>query len=402
MATTLHTPANVAELADLLRQASATGQTASVTGGGTKAALGRPVVPDLDIHLDAFAGVVSFEPEEMVLVAGAATRMARIEALLAEANQMLAFEPPDWATLWGAPARRATLGGTVACNLSGSRRIKAGAARDHLLGLDGVTGAGEVFKAGGRVVKNVTGYDLCKLFAGSFGTLAVATRLVLRTVPRPEVAETLVFASADDASGIDLLGQAAASPMEPSGLAHLPAGIGGMRLARTLVRLEGTPVSVAARVASLGRLGKLIQRLDGPGAAPLWADLGTGALVAEGGGDLWRLSLPPSGGAGAAAQIAAAIPGARHVFDWAGGLIWLAVPAAAPGYATVMQAASIRAAVGDHGGGHATLVRASAEVRGTVAPFAPEDAGLALLAARVKQAFDPSAVLEPGRMVAGR
>jgi len=213
MSALVHTPDNAADLAELLRQAAASGQTASITGGGTKAALGRPVAADLDIRLDAFAGVISFEPEEMVLVAGAATRMARIEALLAEANQMLAFEPPDWATLWGAPARRATLGGTVACNLSGSRRIKAGAARDHLLGLDGVTGAGEVFKAGGRVVKNVTGYDLCKLFAGSFGTLAVATRLVLRTVPRPEVAETLVFASTDDAAGIDLLGRPAASPM---------------------------------------------------------------------------------------------------------------------------------------------------------------------------------------------
>jgi glycolate oxidase FAD binding subunit len=388
-------PRDPDELARLVRDAGANGRALRIVGGGTKAAYGRPVAAPITLRLDAFAGIVSYEPEEMVLVAGAATPLAEIEAALAEHRQMLAFEPPDWAPLWGA-AGRATLGGTVACNLSGSRRFKSGAARDHLLGLDGVTGAGEVFKAGGRVVKNVTGYDLAKLFAGSMGTLAIATRLVLRAVPAPETTLTLDFPDLDAAAAVALLGRAAASPLEPSGLAHLPAALDGAT-SRTLIRLEGTAVSVAARAAGLASLGPAPARLDGAASRDLWRGLGAGAPLAAGTDDLWRVSLPPASGARFAGRVAAGLAGTRHYLDWVGCLVWLAVPAAPDAHAPL-----VRAALAAEGGGHATLVRAADDVRAAVPPFEPEAPALAALAARVKTAFDPSGVLEPGRMVAGR
>jgi glycolate oxidase FAD binding subunit len=391
----VESPRDADELSRLVRDTGASNRSLRIVGGGTKAAYGRTVAAPVAVRLDAFSGIHSYEPEEMVLVAGAATPLAEIEAALAEHRQMLAFEPPDWAPLWGS-AGRATLGGTVACNLSGSRRFKSGAARDHLLGLDGVTGAGEVFKAGGRVVKNVTGYDLSKLFAGSMGTLAIATRLVLRAVPAPEETVTLDFPDLEGDAAIALLGRAASSPLEPSGLAHLPAGLDGAA-SRTLVRVEGTTVSVAARAAGLAALGPTPARIAGVASRDLWARLGAGAPLTAGTDDLWRVSLAPVRGARFAARIAAAIAGARYYLDWAGGLVWLALPPAPDAHASV-----VRAALAAEGGGHATLVRANDDVRASVPPFEPEAPALAALASRVKAAFDPLGVLEPGRMVAGR
>ena len=392
-------PRDPAELAAFLADASAQGTRVAVAGAGTKNSYGRPAPADARVVLSAFAGIVSYEPEEMVLVAGAATPLADIVATLAARRQMLAFEPPEWAPLWGARGGEGgggTIGGAIACNLSGSRRFKAGAARDHLLGLDAVSGAGEVFKAGGRVVKNVTGYDLAKLFAGSLGTLAVATRLVLRAVPLPERRLTLAFRDLGPDAALALLGRAASSPLEPSGLAFLPEGIAGAS-SLALVRLEGTAVSVAARARGIAALGPAPEQIDDPATVELWARIGDASFFAASDGDLWRVSLPPASGAAFAANVASRVPGARHVLDWAGGLVWLALPPAADASAGI-----VRGLLRDHGGGHATLVRAPDAVRAAIAPFEPEVPALAALAARVKAAFDPAGVLSPGRMVEGR
>ena len=187
------------DVEDAVRWALSEGKTLEVVGRGTKRALGRPSQSDLTLDLSGLSGVTLYEPEELVLSAKAGTPLAEIEALVESKGQQLAFEPMDYGPMLGGPADAGSLGGALAANLSGPRRIKAGAARDHFLGFSAVSGRAETFKSGGRVVKNVTGYDLCKLLAGSFGTLAAMTEVTIKVLPRPETEATVLVLGLDDA-----------------------------------------------------------------------------------------------------------------------------------------------------------------------------------------------------------
>lgn len=314
---------------------------------------------------------------------------------------MLAFEPPDWRALLGTPDREPTIGGVLACNQSGPRRIASGAARDHFLGFAAVNGRGEGFKAGGRVVKNVTGYDLCKLMAGSHGTLAALTEITIKVLPRPETRRTVVLQGLDDAAAVRGLCAALGSPHEISGAAHLPASVaaracvGSAEVAATLLRLEGPEPSVAYRCAAVRRELGADSELDEAETLRVWAAIGDGAPLAEPRERaVWRISVPPASGADVAEAILRALP-AELYFDWGGGLIWCAVEAGQPDGGAV----ALRAAVGT--AGHATLIRAAESLRASVPVFAPEPPPLAALSARVKDSFDPRRVLNPGRMYAG-
>src|SRR5262245_52803618 len=253
-------PRDGKDVENAVQWALAEGKSLEIAGRGTKRAIGRPAQTDLTLDLSALTGVTLYEPEELVLTARAGTPIAEIEALVASNGQQLAFEPMDYAPLLGAVAGGGTVGGVLAANLSGPRRIKAGAARDHFLGLTAVSGRGETFRSGGRVVKNVTGYDLCKLLAGSWGTLAALTEVTVKTLPRPETEATVAVAGLDDAAAIQAMTAAMGSSCDVSGAAHLPVAVaastplaqaaGGGR-ALTLLRLEGVAPSVAHRQAAL-------------------------------------------------------------------------------------------------------------------------------------------------------
>jgi glycolate oxidase FAD binding subunit len=383
------------DLAATIRRAIAEQMPLEVMGSGTKRALGRPMQTGAILDLSRFRGITLYEPEELVIAAGAATPMSEIEAALAEQGQELAFEPPDLSRLLGA-ADAGTLGGMLACNLSGPRRLKAGAARDHVLGIEGVSGRGEPFKAGGRVVKNVTGYDLAKLMTGSWGTLAALTGITLKVLPSAEHEETLLVPGQSPGEAIQSMSLAMQSPCEVSGAAYLPedvAGSCGLDHAATLLRLEGIAPSVAYRRDKLMALLSPSGRCDVLPVEPsrrLWRALrDLHPLCDEPERHLWRISVPPSEGA----RLATALPGARYYLDWAGGLVWLALtPAADAG------AAALRSLIRE---GHATLIRAPGNIRAAVPVFQPQPEALAALTARVKQAFDPAAILNPGRMYAG-
>src|SRR6266478_6922584 len=198
-------PSDLSELREAVAEALAAEEPVEVVGGGSKRALGRPVQAAHTLDLSRLSGIRDYAPSELVLTAGAATPLAEIERALEEAGQMLAFEPPDWRGFLGVPDEESTgptLGGALACNLSGPRRIKAGAARDHFLGFRGVSGRGEIFKAGGKVVKNVTGYDLCKLMAGSYGTLAALEEVTVKVLPQPESESTVMLCGLDAATAV--------------------------------------------------------------------------------------------------------------------------------------------------------------------------------------------------------
>lgn len=395
------TPRDEADLVDIVRTARAEATPLEIVGRGTRRGLGRPVAAEDRVDLSALDGIVFHEPSELVLSARVGTSLSEITATLARAGQELAFEPVDHSALFGHPRGAGTIGGLVGVGWGGSRRLKVGAARDHLLGFEGVNGLGEAFKSGGRVMKNVTGFDLSKLVAGSFGTLAILTTVTLKVLPRAETEETLAILGLDDAEGLALLREASGSPQEVSCLAHLPAGLHGPfgETSATLLRLEGPAVSVASREADLvarWRTRGAIEILGEDASRALWRDLGEAAPIAGGETQVWRISVAPSAGATLVATLEAnRLPISGHFWDWAGGLVWLAVEPAADAHASV-----IRRAV-DAVGGHATLVRAGSEVRAAVAPFHPQPAALAALSARVKAAFDPDGLFNPGRMVEG-
>lgn len=396
-------PTSLAELAEIVAAAVADRRPLEVIGAGTKRGFGRPVDAVAVVTTAALAGVDLYEPEELVLSAGAGTPLALIEAMLAERGQELAFEPPDYGAILGGPAGRQTIGGVVACNLAGPRRIKAGAARDHLLGVQCVTGRGEAIKAGGRVVKNVTGYDLCKLLAGSWGTLAVLGRVTLKVLPRGERTASLLVSGADEPALLGILRRAMAAAHDVSGAALLSDAsaasapgvpLGGDPMA--VVRVEGPAPSVAYRLAALeaelAESGLHFSALEDGQSRALWRAIGDVALLPAG-GSLWRVSLPPS--AAASFLSATASLGGERLLDWAGGLVWL-TPQAAPETAAPLIRGVLAAS-----GGHATLVRADEATRRTVPVFEPEPASVAALARRVQDGFDPQRILNPGRMQPG-
>ena len=380
-------PRDEAELEEAIAWAAAHEVPLAVEGEGSKRGFGHAVEAGRRLTTAAMRGVSLYEPAELVLTAGAGTPLREIQGLLDQQGQQLAFEPADYGVILGGPAGRGTIGGAVAVNASGPRRIRAGAARDHVLGFRAVSGRGEPFKSGGRVMKNVTGYDLSKLMAGSHGTLGVMSEMTVKVLPKPETEETVLFRGLGDAAAVALMTAASGLPAEVSGFAHSPDGGG-----RTGLRLEGPAVSVASRRESLlAHFGGEAEVLADAASRAFWEDVRDVRPLAGRGEQLWRLSVAPADGAAVAARLAErGVPIAGRLYDWAGGLLWLALEA------------------GRHGGalreglaGHATCVRAPDAVRAAEAVFHPQLPALAALSRRVKESFDPKRILNPGRMGEG-
>ena len=402
-------PSDLGELRDAVAEALAAEEPVEVVGGGSKRALGRPVQAAHTLDLSRLSGIRDYAPSELVLTAGAATPLAEIERALAKHNQMLAFEPPGWGGLLGVEDAAPTLGGVLACNLSGPRRIKAGAARDHFLGFHAVSGRAEIFKAGGKVVKNVTGYDLPKLMAGSYGTLAALEEVTVKVLPEPETVATVLFAGLAPGAAGRLMAAVLGSPHEVSGAAYLPAGTTmpltlSIRPGTAAFRVEGPAPSVAFRRDALLREHResgAASTLDASGSLAFWRAIGEVApLSALGERAAWRISVAPARGAAIGEAVARSLDAVWYL-DWGGGLLWLAVAEREDAGAQVIRAA-IRATIHGHDGhgtGHATLVKASPALRRGVPVFEPQPPPLAALSQRVKDAFDPRHILNPGRMV---
>ena len=403
-------PADLSELRDHIAGMLAAEGPVELVAGGSKRGLGRPVQAAHQLDLTHLSGIRDYAPSELVLTAGAGTPLGEIERVLEEAGQMLAFEPPDWRGLLGAGEQDGTgptLGGVLACNLSGSRRIKAGAARDHFLGFRAVSGRGEIFKAGGKVIKNVTGYDLPKLMAGSYGTLAALEEVTIKVLPRPETVAAVLFTNVEPAAAGRLMAAALGSPHEVSGAAYLPTGTAQpIRLpsneGTVALRLEGPAQSVEFRRDSLIRehgTHSVYEILSGSEAIALWCAVGEAApLGGLAGRAVWRISVAPARGADLGQELSRALDAAWFL-DWGGGLLWMAVAEAGDAGAAVIRAA-IRGPDG-RDTGHATLIRGSPTLRSAVAVFEPQPSGLAALLRRVKDAFDPAHILNPGRMAEG-
>ena len=395
---TAFTPSSTTEVLDTVKWAVAEETTLEVVGTGTKRDIGRPTEAEHQLDLSKLTGVTLYEPEELVLSARAGTPLAEIETLLEKHGQQLAFEPMDCSALFGTKGS-GTLGGTLCANLAGPRRLKAGSARDHVLGIAAVSGRGDAFKSGGRVVKNVTGYDLSKAMAGSWGTLAVVTDVTFKVLPAAEEETTLALRGLTDEQASIVMSAAMGSSAEVSSAAHLPEGVAGSVAklgsdAATLLRVEGFGPSVKSRVELLKKLladAREIELHSGAASRSIWRGIRDCATFADGTDKpVWRISVAPTAGHVVALAIRQHAP-ATVYYDWQGGLVWMRMEGDA-------EAPLVRDAVAKFGGGHATLLRAPESVRASVPVFQPQPAALASLSSRLRDEFDPRMILNPGRM----
>ncbi len=396
MSETVLAPDTEAGIAGAVLAAATAGEPLAIEGNGTKRALLRPVQASCTLSLRNLSGITLYRPQELILAAWAGTPLPEVEAALAERGQHLIAEPPDFSALFGSTLP-ATLGGVVAANLSGPRRIAWGAMRDHVMGIRAVNGAGEVFRSGGRVLKNVTGLDLCKLLTGAHGTLGVLTEITLKVLPAPQAVGTLAVPMADLAGGVRVLSAGLRSPFGVSGAALLPDGTAGLRGAASgpvaILRIEEFPESVAYRCGRLrDELGGTI--LDDAASRALWRSVRDAEPLGATPEDaIWRVSVQPSAGPAVAAAVQSAFA-AKVLLDWGGGLVWIAGPATHAAHDAVVVAATA-------GRGGFTLFRAPAPLRASVAVIPEEPPALAAIGRRVKAVMDPKGVLNPGRMRAG-
>jgi len=348
-----------------------------IMGAGTKQNFGRAVVTMGSVlDVAGLRGIRDYEPNELILTAAPGTPVAEIEAALAEKGQRLGFDPPDWGPLLGAEPGLGTIGGAISADANGPVRVRHGAVRDQLLGIRGVNGFGEAFKAGGKVVKNVTGFDIPKLMCGAMGTLCVLTEVTLRVFPKPPLSAVLSVRDLAPEEGFAVLRKVWSSPLEATGLAYSHG--------RALIRLEGEKEPLAEKCAMLRTLLGDRAAEEVPEGEIAFRAIGSGEIFADTPFDVWRAFVPPA----CAAAVAAEIDAPLWLADWAGGLLWLGT---LPGSDTVRDIVS-------KVGGHATLLRASEETRERLDVFEPQSAVRMGITRSVKAAFDPLGLFNPGRM----
>jgi glycolate dehydrogenase FAD-binding subunit len=392
------------QVQDMLDWALAGKHGLAVQGNASKITLGRPMEVEATLDMSGLSGIELYEPAELVMKAKAGMKLTEVKAMLDQQGQKLAFEPPDFGPLLGTAPDLGTLGGTFAANLSGSSRVKAGAARDHLLGVSGFTGRGQLFQTGSRVMKNVTGYDLCKLVAGSYGTLAIATRLTFKVLPKHESMRTVLVYDQDLASAIACMRDALSSVHDVAAAAYLPADIAGKvpidyisgsGKAVVALKIEGPKPSATFRCEAMRKIMSDFGNTDelhSHNSREFWKLTSNAAPFVGEAGPLWRLSIPPGNANKVVTLIRDQLSDFTYFSDWAGGLIWVQL-ASSPDDG---GAAVIRGAVGEEG--HATLIRGPEDVRRTIDPFQPVSPTIALLTRRIKEGFDPENILNPGRM----
>jgi glycolate oxidase FAD binding subunit len=379
---TLVCPTSEDEVAEIIRHAVAKKQRIVIRGGATRTGLHTSDADAVQLSTRALTGITLYEPSEMVISARAGTPLSEVEALLATKGQHLTFEPMDHRALYGSTGEP-TIGAVAACNISGPRRIQAGAARDSLIGLRFVNGQGEVIRAGGRVMKNVTGLDLVKLQAGAFGSLGVLTEVTFKVLPKPLSATTLVLSGLSDDRAIEAMAVALGTPFEISGAAHMAGGQQGVSI--TLLRIESAESGANYRVEELAKVladFDPAREMYHANQDELWRVIRDARLLwHDGSAVVWRISVKPSD----APRLVDAIcqkSEAVVVYDWGGGLIWLSTP---DDDATAMLVRRVAKQL--HA--HARLEHAPEALRARHSLLMPLSSALHQLEKGIRQAVDP-------------
>jgi len=379
------------EVVEAVRVARAHGRTLEIVGAGTKRAYGRAASCDEILDVSGLDGIVKYEPSELIVTVLPGTPVAEINAMLSKKSQRLGFEPADWGPLLGASVGKATIGGVLSADANGAASLRYGRARDSLLGFRAVNGFGEAYKGGGKVVKNVTGFDLPKLMCGAMGTLGVLTEVTLRVHPKPPRESVLVVRDVSPEEGLSILRRVWQSPLESTGLFYLPASVplralGYVGEGAALVRLEGAREPLTEKIAALREIAPRAQEADAP---EIFGSIANGDVFLTQACDVWRVFVPPSDAAHVVREIAPQLWQA----DMAGASLWI-------GLSPESDGVRLRELCGQRGG-HAVLLRASEETRTRIAPFPRESKARTALTKSVKAAFDPQGIFNPGRMWKG-
>ncbi|MBL1419584.1 MAG: FAD-binding protein [Alphaproteobacteria bacterium] len=384
--TEILSPDNEQAVSQIILDCKANNQSVKITSGGTRSGLGGTVQATKTLSLKSLSGITLYEPAALTLVAKSGTTYKEIQTTLAAEGQRLAFEPMDHRSIYTSQGEP-TIGGIVAGNISGSRRIQSGACRDAFIGVRYICGHGEVVKNGGRVMKNVTGLDLVKLMAGSYGTLGVMTEVSFKVLPAPERQATLLIAGLSVEQAVNAMSKALGSPFEVTGVAHLP---NNQDTSHTLLRVEGFDSQVTYRLDKLRALlvtNQDVKIIEGSKHEDLWQTIRNVDIYNDQAKQLWRISVKPSDAVIIAQQLREKT-NADLYFDWGGGLIWAQMDD------QLTNAQSVRQIMTGFGG-FATLVRASATTKSKISVFQPQASGVAKLSALIRQKSDPSGIFNP-------
>lgn len=394
------TPTSSEELIEIVSHANEDNKAIEIKGAGTKRPIGYDPASDIELNMSGLSGIIEYTASELVMSAKAGTSLDVVKSALDENNQMLAFEPADYSALLGTTGHQ-TMGGIFAANLSGSRRLIAGAARDGLLGINFVNGKGQLIKTGGKVMKNVTGLDLVKFLAGSWGTLGVMRDVTFKVLPKQEVTATLIIHGLSDQQATQAMALAMAQSVEVSSAAHLPKSLASTVLdgrfsekSMTMLRLEGLELSVNVRKEKLQTILQKygeISLLDTLDSSTLWTEISNvKPLHGKAQASIWRVSVAPSEGH----KVVAELSGNSDIdafYDWQGGLVWIADNSGG-------SISLVRQAVRKTGSGYATLLKKGEAYDDSFDVFEPQNLAVATLSERIKLQFDPNNILNPGRM----
>jgi glycolate oxidase FAD binding subunit len=405
-------PKNEEEVSDLIKELYKKNSSTELIGTNSKSFIGNKTQSANTLSMSKISGIIEYLPEELYIKVKACTPIEEIEKALDKNNQELAFEPMDFGFIETGKSNKGTIAGYLSCNFAGSRRFKVGSVRDHILGFKGVNGKGDVIKSGGTVVKNVTGYDLSKLIAGSFGTLVALTEVTLKVLPKKKLSNTIAIYVDDKKTVFELFNQMSSSSSEISGAVYIPLEPNeddfqknrdvvfkfndlkyeGSFLA---IRVEGDKISIDEKIKALTQELNLEKYkttiLDVYQSVPFWKKINNLELFSKTKNNLIRLVITPSNGVKMMQFLGNKF---KYYIDWCGSLFWVEVPAKKN-----MKIKELKKISQDYGG-YLTIVKTSDEYDYEETLFTINDVRL-LISEKIKKSFDPKRIFNPGKMYRG-
>ena len=397
-------PSSREEIAEIIRNCYKKNIPLEINGSKSKNKIGRNFQAEKTLDLTSYSGIIDYKPEELYIKVKAGTPINSIIEELDKHDQQLAFEPVDFGFLFNGKSNNGTIGGVISCNFAGPRRFKVGSARDHLLGFQGINGKGEIIKSGGTVVKNVTGYDLCKLISGSFGTLSVLTELSVKVLPKPQTSKTLIINNPHIKKAIEYLGTALSSPSDPSGGVFYPEQFDQSftfndlthKGALTAIRIEGPSNSVDHRIknlsAELGLLENEYSILESVQTKIFWNKTKNLEIFSNSKKNLLRIVVPISETLSVLQKMK---PYEINYFlDWGGSLIWVELEKI-----SLKILREIKDITQQHSG-YFTIIKVEEDLKASADVFTIDPIKYKI-SEKIKKSFDPKRIFNPGKMYSG-
>ena len=397
-------PSNEDDLQQIIKHCYKKDLPIQIVGTGTKNEIGKKLQCAKILDMSNISGIIEYKPEELYITVKAGTPIKLVQDELRKNNQHLAFEPTNFSEIFKKDSNEGTVGGTLSCNFSGSRRFKVGSGRDHILGFKGYNGRGEKIKSGGTVVKNVTGYDLSKLVTGSFGTLLVLSEITLKVLPLQTDIKTIIISGLALEHALGTMASSIASSNDPSGVVFYPGSLRNNFVFNdlthqgsiTAIRIEGTKASTEQRIDNLFKNLNLEETkttiLDSTQSEIFWEDTRALKVFSKNQKNILRAVVPPSETVNLINRLKIFHP--SYFIDWGGSLIWLELD-----YLSNQKIDQIRKRVLDTGG-YLTVIKSPANIKSSSEIFTIDPIKFKI-SQNLKKSFDPKRIFNPGKMYTG-